>query len=45
MINTFGPAATAFVEFFDNMPVPIKTFVFLCVGLYAITAVVHIIFR
>lgn len=45
MINPMDGAGEFFIDFFNNLPIPIKAFVFLCIGLYVISVIVHLIFR
>lgn len=45
MINPVAPAANFFLAFFNNMPTALKSFVFLCVGLWLVSVFVHLIYR
>lgn len=45
MINTVATGASLFYQFFQIMPTVIRTFVFLAVGLWAVSVILHLIFR
>lgn len=45
MINPVAPVANWFLQFFNNMPVLVKTFVFMCIGLFVISVILHLINR
>lgn len=45
MINPVGPAVEFFIDMWNSIPTVIQSFVFLCFGLWAVSVVIHMIFR